>query len=214
MAIVTSGPMVGFSGTIDGVTYSQDKKGRTIASKKNKKRSVPATPNQIKVMDDTSLCSEFMRPLKEFLRVGYALEAITTGQNPNNAMVPELRKNAITGSGTDRYIDCAKVLMTKGNMTSIADAMAERAETGIDFTWSKEIIDKTTHWSDQVVLLAYFPKLGEVRFVSSGPERHTGKASLELTGTKHGDTAEVYISFVSSDRASISNSLYLGQLNW
>lgn len=215
MAFVNSGPMVGFSGTINGVTYYQIPDGRTVAKPKNKKRSVPATQNQTVITNDTRRCAEFMRPLKEFTRVGYDLEAKKKpGQNGYNCMVKELRTTALAGTGEERYIDFSRVLMTKGNMYQVAETTVERTEFGIDFNWNPELTDSTTHWSDQVMMIAYFPELGDARYISAGPQRHEGKATLQLKGVKKGYTAEIYISFVADDRSSISNSQYLGQLNW
>lgn len=214
MAIITGGPFLGFEGTIDGITYYTDQWGRTIAKKKNKARTVPATEDQQTVMDDTVRIAQFMLPLREFVRVGYALEAIANRQNAYNAMVPGLRRDALTGTGDDRQIDFSKVLMTKGKMASSITASVEKFQTGLKFNWDNRELDFDTHWSDQVILVAYFPALGEVRYVSAGAERHTGEAYLELNGTKKDSIAHVYISFVSSNRTSISNSTYLGHLNF
>jgi hypothetical protein len=214
MAIITSGPFLGFVGTVNGITYYTDKYGRTIAKRKNGPRKVPASKKQVAVMNDTIIIAEFMQPLRLFVPIGYGLEAAATQQNPYNAMVPGLRKKALTGIDADRKIDYSKVLMTKGKMTAALNASVQNVAKGFRFQWDTTEMDSSTHWSDQVILLAYFPALSEVRFLGAGSERHAGEAQLDLIGTKKGFLAEVYIAFVSSNRKSISDSTYLGQLNW
>lgn len=214
MAIITRGPFLGFVGTINGMTFYTDKWGRTIAKSQNKPRSVPASEQQDMVMEDTVRIASFMQPLKQFVHVGYRLEAEIKHLNPYNAMVTYVRRNALTGTGTARRVDYSKVLMTKGEMTPALNAVVLNFQTGLMFKWDTTEADSSMHWTDQVILLAYFPALSEVRYLSAGPERRSGEAYLELDGTRHGSALEVYISFVSSNRRAISDSIYLGQLNW
>jgi len=215
MPIVTSGPFLGFSGTVDGMTYSQMADGRTMVKRKNKKSTKPPTPKQLEIKNDTGRCASLMRPLKEFVRVGYELEAKKKpGLNTYNAMVQQVRKNAFQDTGEGRKFDFSKVLMTMGNMPSIEESAVEITPFGVAFTWSTELIASTTHYSDQVVMMAYFPDLGQARYITAGAQRFLGKDLLMLEGIKKGYTAEIYISFITNDRTAISNSTYLGQLNW
>lgn len=213
MAIVTSGPYVGFVGTIDGITYYQLKDGRTVAKRKNTKSEIPLTPDQLSVLMDTWLFAQFMKPLKGFVLVGYACEALLLNVNPYNAMVSSLRKNVIQGTYPKRSIDFSKVLMTKGTLPA-AESSAVITETGLAFTWDTALVRKTSYYSDQVMMLAYFPELKEVRYITAGAARHKGKDLLSLEGIKKGYQAEVYLSFITDDRKSISNSVYVGSFNW
>lgn len=216
MALVTTGPYLGFSGSVGEITYSLQKNGTTVASKKNKKRTLPATVKQQVIMDETAIFSKAMRPLKEFVHVGYALEGQKTGRNPYNAMVSATRKNVFQGEVLTkaRPFDFSQLLITKGDMPIVEAAHAEMTYFGIAFTWSPEIITSVTHYSDQVIMMAYFPDLQEARYITSGAQRFLGKDLLRLEGIKKGYTAEIYISFISNDHKGISNSTYLGQLDW
>lgn len=214
MAIVKSGPFVGFSGTIGNITYSVQPDGTTVAKTKNGKSSKPPTIRQEATQADTDIFARFMKPFKEFVLVGYALEAKAKRQNHNNAMVMANRKNSLQGVYPNRSIDFSKVLITKGSLPIAAETAVTMTASGLAYTWSIEVIPNCTHYSDQVIMLAYFPGLNETRYITAGSQRYLGKGLLPLDGIKKGYTAEVYISFITDDRRNISNSIHLGQLIW
>lgn len=213
MAIVTSGRYVGFVGTLDGITYYPLKDGRTVAKQKNTKSDIPLTQAQLSVLMDTAVFAQFMKPLTGFVQVGYDYQAQILNVNPYNAMVRCLRKNVMQGKYPNRSIDFSKVLVTKGTLPAAETSVAV-TEAGLAFSWDTAIIPNTTHHSDQVIMLAYFPDLGEARYVTAGNSRHKGNDLLALAGIKKGYQAEVYISFITDDHRNISNSVYLGQFNW
>jgi len=214
MAIVTKGPYLGFSGTVDGLTYYQLPNGKTVVKRKNGKRTKPAAPGQLPIMNDTAICAQFMKPLKEFVKIGYDIEAGILQDNPNNAMVKHIRKNAIVGEYPERKIDFSKVLVTKGLMPAPEVIATEVTEEGIAIHWDTSLIPKKTFYSDQVIILAYFAALGESRYISGGAQRHLGSDLLILEGIEKDAEMEIYIAFVSDDRKNISNSVYLGQFSW
>ena len=214
MAIVTSGPMVGFSGSVGGFTYYILPDGRTCVKRKNSKSSVPPTPLQIANRADTAMVSKFMKSFKEFISVGYQLEAKKNHQNPHNMMVRYIRKHAIEGVYPNRKINIAKVLVTNGKLPSAAETSVTVNEQGLTFKWSTELVRKLSHYSDQVMMLAYFPKIQETAYVLAGAQRHVGTDMLNLTGIKKGTAAEVYIAFITNDHTGISDSIYLGQYDW
>jgi len=214
MAIVTSGPFLGFSGTVDGITYYPLPDGRTCAKRKNRPSSVPPTHLQLVNRADTTLVATFMKSFKEFISVGYQLEAKKNHQNPHNMMVKYIRKNAIEGVYPNRKINVAKVLVANGTLPGAAETSVMVTEKGLTFNWSTELVPRLSDYSDQVMMLAYFPEIRETTYVLAGAHRYVGTDSLYLTGVKRGLRAEVYISFITNDHSNISNSVYLGQYNW
>lgn len=214
MAIVKSGPYMGFSGTVDGITYSVQPNGTTVAKRKNGKSSKPPTTGQKATHADTNIYSKFMKAFDEFVLVGYDLEAKAKGQNHHNAMIIVNRKNSLRGVYPNRSIDFSKILITKGSLPVAAETAVTVTEAGLAYTWSTELIVDRTHHSDQVIMLAYFPGLNETRYITAGPQRYLGKGLLILDGIKKGHKAEIYISFITDDRRNISNSIHLGQLTW
>ncbi|CAM4317527.1 hypothetical protein SAMN06265348_110162 [Pedobacter westerhofensis] len=215
MAIITSGPFVGYSGTIDGITYCQLPDGRTYSKRKNTPSSLPPSAEQLTVREDTGVVSQFVKPFENFISVSYRTEARKKYINTHNAMVSQIRKFALTGKSPKRKINLRKVLVSKGNLLSAKNTSAELTETGLSFKWSTETKDGLNHHSDQVMMLAYFPELKEVRCDTGGAKRRSGRDELSLESVKKkGYVAEVFISFITNDQTGVSNSVYLGRFIW
>lgn len=213
MPIVTSGPYLGFSGTVDGITYYTLPDGRTCAKRKNPKRTKGPSPKQFIIEQDTKLFARFMQPFQDFAIVGFDQEAKKLCLNPNNAMVKCNRKNTLQGEYPNRSINYPKVLVTKGSLPG-AYAAAKMTNKGLVYTWDTSSDSSIAHHTDQVIMLAYFPDLNEIRYLAGGKQRSSGEALLVMDGIKKGYQAEVYISFVSDDRKNISDSVHLGQFIW
>jgi len=213
MAKVKSGLGVGLSGKFAGIVYTQQPDGSTSASEPATPTTKPLSLAQLSILMDTCISSAFVKPIPYFIKVGFGLET-SPGKNANNIAVPYLRKNALTGVYPDRRIDYAKVLLTRGKMPSPKNATVTVNELGFSFTWDTSVEDPRTHYSDQVMLMAYFTKIKEAVYVTGGAQRGRGADLLVPNGIKRGTTAEIYISFIADDRTSISNSVHLGQVNW
>lgn len=215
MGKVIKGPATGYSGTIDGLTYSQQPDGApTTVKRKNKKSDKPRTPAQLSVCMDTAIIGAFSKSIKEFIKAGFAVQAKKEKINQHNSMVRNMRATALTGVYPERKIDFTKLLVSKGEMPAPTAVTLTVNEFGFLFTWDPETNIKAVHYSDQIMLLAYFPEINYSASQIAGAQRYIGKDLLPLSGVKHGYVAEVYISFIANDRSSVSNSVYLGQLNW
>ncbi|HEY0175444.1 MAG TPA: DUF6266 family protein [Pedobacter sp.] len=213
MALVKSGIAKGFSGKVGNIIFSQQKNGTTTVREKPETIEKPATLKQLSSRQDMAVCNAFLKPLKSFILTGYALQAEQEKGNQHNSMVSYLMLNALTGEYPDRRIDFSKVLVTKGKMQQPEDAAVNLNESGFSFSWNPKTTDDL-HYSDQIMMLAYFPELQRAEFRTAGAQRHQGKDLLFLSGIKKGYIAEVYISFITDDRKGISDSVYLGQLTW
>ena len=214
MAKVTSGPYVGFSGSIDGNTYSQMKDGTTIVKRKNRKSTKPRTAAQKAHSADLKLASKFMKPFTELARTGYKLHGDVINQNPYNAMKSQLMNEAIEGIGSHRNVNMSKLLISRGTLPSAAETSAVITEEGLSFSWSTELIPERSHYSDQVLMFAVFRDISIARYVVAGAQRFKGNDLLLLAGVKKGFSADVYISFITNDHTAIADSIYLGQFKW
>jgi len=212
MARVISGPFVGFSGTINGVTYYQIN-GVTYSKSKNRKSTKPRTVKQEANSSTLGMISTFMGPFEDFAMVGYQHVAKSKGWNPHNAMVSHIW-TVLKGKGKNRRIDLKKLLVTQGNLARAKQNAVELTAEGLAFSWSKEVEPRKGHHTDQVIMLAYFPELGEVKSKIGGAERSVEKDFLSLDGIEKGYSAEIFISFIANDHSDLANSIYLGHLNW
>lgn len=65
---------------------------------------------------------------------------------------------------------------------------------------------------DQAMLLAYGTISRQVQSILYGPKRIEGEVILQLSSKMQKETVETYISFISADRQSVSNSVYTGRI--
>ena len=82
----------------------------------------------------------------------------------------------------------------------------------IEFTWDNTIITEKMKGSDRVMLLAYLPKENRAISLIGGAERLEGGEHLILPEFNEGVYMETYVSFISADYKSISNSVYTGKV--
>jgi len=214
MAIVKNGIAKGFSGTIDGLIYSQQPDGTTTVKTSPRTSSKLPTKLQLSSRQDIKICSEFFRPIEDFIKFGFQLEKKLKGWNAHNAAASYLRKNAITGEYPERRIDYKSVLVTKGKMPLAQGVQVVVTELGFTFTWDAKPELKGLYYSDQVMLMAYFPDLQDAVYLTAGAQRVRQTELLMLGSIPKGSLAEVYLSFISDNHKRISNSVHLGQLTW
>jgi hypothetical protein len=212
MAIVKGGISKQLSGSYGGVTITQHKNGTTSLKAKNKKSEKPRTGKQLSVQQDQSICSAFGRAINGFIRIGYALEIKRTGaDNAFNALSSHVR-SVITGEYPNRRIDYSRVLVTKGEMTPPENASVTVTDRGLFFSWDPRMETDGQHYSDHVMLMAYFEGKREATFKIAGAPRREGKDYLLISDEFKGEVAEVYISLIKDEQDSVSDSVYLGQI--
>jgi len=202
------------SGTIDGITITHHKNGTISAKSKNKPSKIPRTKSQKSGTQCFKRFSKFSSSAIGFLRIGYALEVKKMGYiSAFNACMKQA-KSAITGEFPNQKIDFPNVLVTKGDMTPPENASVTIHERGLAFSWDPEITKDDQHYSDHAMLFVHFP--GEIKSVYkiAGALRGEGKDILLLSDELKGNIGEVYISFIKDEQDAISNSVYLGQVNW
>lgn len=214
MAIVKKGPAAGWSGKVGNQVYSQQKNGETTVRESPVSSNIPATTKQLAARKVTSLCAKYLKPLKTFVKVGSSAKSLPAGKTPYNLMVSNARAQAIRGKYPDQYVDFSRLLITQGTLFSPQDASVRVTKTGFSFRWNPEIGDEDGHYSDHVMVMAYFPVLKKTRYKTCCAERDKGEYILPLDGIRKGYTAEIYISFITDDHDHISDSVYLGQLTW
>ena len=209
-----TGLLADVSGKIGGYVVKKQPDGTSNISQLQRPSSKPFTKKQLAVQQRTLICSTMLATIDSFIRIGFALDAAKSKMNYYNAAAVNLRKNALSGEYPEISLDYSKLLVTKGKLNSPEDPTVTLDEFGIIFSWSTEQRTREDHFSDQVMMLAYFPEINKARYTISGAERRKGKDMLVLSGIEQGYTAELFISFIANDHRAISNSVYLGQMIW
>lgn len=199
----------GFFGKIgDTVTYLLNGK---VVKRKIGYSSKPATASQLASRQDTPVTNNFIKPVNEFIKIGFKGEAKLAKKNANSLISSHTRKKAIKGEYPNKEIDFTKVLFSKGNMPETPQTKAEITEDGVQFTWNNNLIPGHFRSDDQAMLMVYFPELKTAEYVINGGARSIGIANLSLIKNDNPAVMETYISFISADRESVSNSIYTGQ---
>jgi len=212
MAKVISGLGMGLSGKLGNVIFSRQKDGTTTVRGYTKPVFGPATLKQLANQQVMRITSGFMKQVKGFIKTGYELAADRANQNFNNLMVSHLRREAMIGTYPDLDIDYSKLLLTRGKLQMAADTTVVRDEQGISFSWNPETPETGMHFTDRVMMMAYFTAIKRAVYTVYGVQRQYGADHLVLRDIPSGSIADVYISFIADDRKQISNSVYLGKL--
>lgn len=178
------------------------------------KSTKPPTELQKAVRLRTKIISKFLFPVKEFIEVGYEREARRRKQRSQNPAFSYNWQHAVTGKYPKLKINFAKVLLSYGAMPPPVNLQVISSDKGLIFSWGPQEGIAGTHWSDQVMLLAYFPKLKKSAYMTAGASRYKGTDLLVVFDIEHGHVAETYVAFVANDRKSISNSVYAGKIRW
>ena len=174
--------------------------------KKIKSTKVLAQNNSMKLL------MQFFNKIKPFLKAGFKNEAAGSIYNYHNLATAYNRKHAIIFEDQQPVLQYDKVLLSRGTAHEPQHASVETDAAGLRFRWD---IEPDLPWSvnqDQAMLLAWFPELNETLFTTAGALRSTGTDLLELSPAYRNLQVETYIAFVSQDRESVSNSIYLGSL--
>ncbi|KIO76331.1 hypothetical protein TH53_15355 [Pedobacter lusitanus] len=212
MAIVTNSYLGNFRGKIGNmVIYPLN--GQTVA------RSIgishkPITINQLTARMGLKMMNVFFRNIKAFIRIGFELEARGTTSNAFN-MAIRYNSKKIKGVYPDIEIDFEQILVSKGVMPVVKNAKAKIITTGLKVSWDSQADQKGMRADDQVLLLVYFPgdRL-KTRIFTSEVRRAEGKYTFKLDRDATMRHAHIYLSFISDNCKSISDSLYLGEVSW
>jgi hypothetical protein len=156
-----------------------------------------------------ALLMSFFSKINVYLRAGFKNEAKSTIYNYHNLATSYNKINAISIIDNLPQIDYSKILLSRGTALPANDPRVELAAEGLHFEWET---DENIPWianQDQAMLMAYFPEINEAIFNLAGAKRIEGSDVLNLPSAFRDLRMETYLSFVSVDRESVSNSTYL-----
>lgn len=208
MGTIKQGILGGFSGKV-GTVVGGSWKG--ISYMRGRAQSVknPRTEAQMEQRSKFALTLSFLKPITSYVRVGYKTYA--NKQTEFNAAMSYICLNAITGTYPNYALDFSLALVSRGNLTSAANATATAASGKINFSWSDNSGAGDAQNTDLAMPLAFNKDKGEAVFNTASNTRASESAELNLPADWVGDKVEVYIGFVSADGKSVANSVYLGE---
>ena len=211
MGIVRRGPIGSVYGKVGNlVTYRLlNKDVVRMVGEINK----PPSVKQLACRQEMAVVIGFLKPICEFINVGFKVEAAKAEVYPHNKAVSYNKQHALTGLYPDVRLDYAKVLVAQGNLPVAVDAAVCLVPEGLLFSWA------TGSWMDYperrhiAMIMAYFPGLGRAVYSMNGASRYDGADQLLLSADLRGLRVEAYLSFVAVGNNEVANSVYLGSLN-
>jgi len=210
MAILKDGVNGGFTGKVGSVIGYQLNgkwviKGLPKYSKKNKK----GTGKQNSCRSKFTLMQYFLASVLDFIRVGFNLEAKSKGLSAHNLAKSY---NMLHAFNADGQIDYAKIRLSQGKLIGPENPAAAAHKAGILFSWDPGLQADYERRYDQVMLLAFDAEGGRAYNSVSGNRRSIGQEVLVIPESKKAKRFHTWIAFISDDRQSISNSVYLGEV--
>jgi len=175
-------------------------------------RTKPFTQGELKNQDRIAVINKLLRPVKEFIKVGFHQITANTTSNYQNYAVKINNPGALKLDGADVEIDYSKAIFSKGNMPAIAHADIKVTDEGIEFSWDPNWKLKGMKDSDRVMLLALCPSKETAYFVLDGNKRSSGKDAVEILHFNEQVILQTYLAFIAADRKSISTSIYTGEI--
>lgn len=181
---------------------------RTVGRRTKAPSTLVRTGNQ-----RMGITSKVMRILIPFIELGFKEAALSERDNAFNMAMSYNMRNAVAGEYPDVYMDFSKMRLSEGTVMEPQSPLATEVAEGLRFEWAADPGLSWPQYTDQAMLLAYFPLLEKIVFQLYGPERRVGAAVLNLGELMQGEYMETYIAFISADRMGTSVSAYTGHFN-
>lgn len=211
------GPIIGKLANVVGYVRLGQPVLRSISPSVPKQR----TPAQLAVNERFKVVMAFISPLTRFINVSFRVEVLGTTQIAQNAAVSYNVKNAVKGIFPGFEMDYSKALVSKGVLPTAHRPAVEFSDGLLTFHWEQDPETDRVRDRDQVMMVAFLPANNRAYYSLSGARRIAGTDVLEVhrIEKKDGKTykkdlyIETYISFISDDRQSISDSVYVGRID-
>lgn len=210
MGTINQGITGGFSGKVgtvigvswNGVDYMRGKAGQI---------SNPQTEAQQHQRAKVVTMVRFLRPMTEFLRVGFKKQAVK--MSAFNAATSYNMANAIHGIYPDFEIDYSKLMVSQGKLPMAENPdVSSPGEAQVAFSWEDNSLEKGAMPNDRAMLLMVEAEKGKVFSVMEGNLRMEGKQLITLPAHFQGAEVHCYIAFRNAKQTDISESRYAGSV--
>lgn len=206
MGKLENGPHGHVSGKV-GNTVSYTRKGQNIIRTIGVIKKKP-TVNQLAVRQRMKLVTEFLKPVLPFINMGFQFVVADTTRYPHNEAVSYNFRNAVEGQYPNYAIDYTKVKVSAGDLEPAINPTVKKMPVGVEFSWDTPELDDFARKRDRAMLLIYCPNTNNAYYVLNGALRSEGKDIVELPEKMINQNIEAYISFISGDSKSVSDSVY------
>jgi hypothetical protein len=212
MGKITKGILGGVSGLVGTVIGASYRSIDYIRSRPKKSGKTPVQ-SQIDQRVKFALIIGVISRVKVFVEQGFKPKSKYL--SPVNTAVQYNLNNAITGVSPDFSIDFSKLLISNGNLASVADFdLIPVAEGNVTITWDTDDRDfgpdeKAIRAKDSARLVLYNED-ADAFLLTGYIARSVGKIDTRAPRARAGNTVHAFLFFVAEDGKSASTSEYLG----
>lgn len=209
MAIIKNGINGSFFGKV-GSVIGYEWRGIPVMRGLPKKRTSPPSEKELANRERMRIMQKFLQDSKNFIDLGFQLEAKARNMSAFNAAMSYNKKYAITGSYPDLKIDYEKLLVSKGLLITPTNPSVAYVEGTLHFKW-----DAVAAPTKVRTLLFAFTEDREYMNASYGlVYGDSGEDLLEfdLSESNYPNAVRIhsYIAFINVMNDAISNSVYCG----
>jgi hypothetical protein len=206
MARYTNGINGIFTGKV-GAVVGCVVNGTAYMRGKPKPRTSPVLEVEQGNRDKFSTLHDWLQRLLPILRVGFKNHS-QHSYGYNAAKSYNLKHAMFEGSVLPENI-----MLSQGNLPVSADLSVTLVNTDtLLFQWDPAYLEGA-NTKDQIMVLAYHPESRSPIYELHGAFRNTGSQELKIYHEFAGKTIELYAFFISADRNSQSDSVYLGAMD-
>lgn len=203
------GPFSGKIGTVIGASCRGIDYMRGLSNPSSK----PATPAQTNQRLKFALVMGWLKPLKEFIEIGYQ-QAYEDGKTPMNRAVSfHMTNEVITGTAPNYAFDFKRAAFSRGNLQSSFLQEVQSLSGGLlHLNWADGYPSAYCNDDDIADFIVY--SSAKERFVSYiNVARRTDKeVYLQLPTDFVNDEVHCWMSYVAADGKKVSTTLYLGEM--
>jgi hypothetical protein len=193
-----------------GNTVTYQLKTQTVTRSIGRTTKKP-TKKQLPARQKFRMITALLKPVKDFIRVGFAEEAQGTKWSAYNIATSENNLNAIIGEGTNLEINWPAVVFSRGKMPVTENITVQLVDDQLEFSWNPQTLLRGMKDSDRIMVMAYCPAKKSASFIFDGNRRFEGTERLTVNTYSKKVVVHTYAAFISADRKKISNTVYTGQ---
>ncbi|MEH6308398.1 DUF6266 family protein [Olivibacter sp. CPCC 100613] len=209
MAIIKNGINGSFFGKV-GSVIGYEWRGIPVMRGLPKKRTSPPSEKELANRGRMRIMQKFLQDSKNFINLGFQLEAKLRNMSAFNAAMSYNKRHAITGDYPDLKIDYEKLLVSKGILTPPADPSVIYSENKLHFKWNAALAP----FSVRVLLFAFTEDRSYINASYGLVYGDSGEDLLEFelaeSDYPSGIRIHSYITFINLMHDAISNSVYCG----
>lgn len=178
-----------------------------------KKRSKPATEEQLMQQAKFSLITAFLFPIKALLRIGFGLKKANTNTAMNMALKANIM-DAVVGAYPDYMLDYSKIKLSAGGLFTAGSETITRTGTELTVTWNATVNPISGNIDDSVYVLVYHPASEQFLTTDVVPLRSDGEASINIPAHITAGEGHAWIFYAERKAKEVSKSIYLGTVSF